>query len=112
MIDHIFWLICAHAIADYPLQPSEMARYKNPRNRPEPPTGAKPATIWPAYLTAHALIHAGAAAFVVGPELGLAVGICHWLQDYIKTRYQFSPNIDQLIHIVILIFVGAIYGKA
>jgi quinol-cytochrome oxidoreductase complex cytochrome b subunit len=102
----IFWLLCAHFVADYPLQSPEMGKYKNKRNRPTPPNGAKFVPVWPAYLTAHAFVHAALSALVVGPLLGFVIGISHFIQDYLKCKIQYSPNLDQLIHIVILIIVG------
>lgn len=109
IITIIFWLICAHVIADYPLQTPEMGKYKNKRNQPSPPDKkAKPVRVWFAYLTAHAFVHAGLSSLVVGPLFGFIIGLFHWIQDYFKCKIQYSPNLDQLIHIVILIAVGII----
>lgn len=106
----IFWLFCAHFIADYPLQTSEMGKYKNKRNQPLPPDKkAKPVSVWFAYLTAHAFVHAALYALIVGPLLGFILGLIHWIQDYFKCKIQYSPNLDQLIHLAILIIIGAIY---
>lgn len=100
----IFWLLIAHVIADYPLQTPEMGKYKNKRNQPTPPDNkAKPVSVWFAYLTAHAFVHAGLVALVIGVPLGFALGIFHWIQDYLKCKYQYSPNLDQIIHIIILV---------
>lgn len=109
ILETIFWLLVAHFIADYPLQSSEMGKYKNKRNQPLPPDSkAKPVSVWFAYMTAHAFVHAGLVGLVVGWELGLLLGFCHWIQDYIKCRYQYSPNIDQIIHILVLILIAMI----
>ena len=103
----IFWLLVAHFIADYPLQTLEMGKYKNKRNQPTPPDNkAKPVSVWFAYLTSHAFVHAGLSALVVGFPLGFAIGLTHWIQDYCKCKIQYSPNLDQLIHIFILIIIG------
>lgn len=105
----LFWLLFAHFLADYPLQTTEMGKYKNKRNQPLPPDSkAKPVKVWFAYLTAHSFIHAGLAALVVGVPFGLIVGFCHWIQDYLKCKYQYSPNLDQIIHIIILIIINII----
>jgi|SRR3970040_1034452 len=107
MIEIIFWLLVAHFIADYPLQTSEMGKYKNKRNQPTPPDSkAKPVKVWFAYLTSHAFIHAGLSAFVVGVPFGFLIGFLHWVQDYYKCKIQYSPNIDQIIHITILVIIG------
>lgn len=108
MITTIFWLLFAHAIADYSLQTVPMGKYKNPKNVPTPPPDAKPVSVWQANLLAHGMIHAGCAALVVGPMIGAVIGVIHTVQDFIKTRTQYSPNVDQLIHIVILIIIGAL----
>lgn len=108
IIETIFWLICAHAIADYALQTPEIGKFKNKRNKPTPPKGARFIPVWPAYLTAHALIHAGLTALVVGPLFGMVIGISHWIQDYMKCQIQYSPNLDQAIHFIILIIVAVL----
>jgi hypothetical protein len=106
-IEIFFKLLCVHFIADYPLQPPEMGKYKNKRNIPVPPDSkAKPVNVWISYMTAHAFVHAGLATLVVGFPLGLFIGICHWIQDYLKCKYQFSPNLDQGIHISVLFLVA------
>ena len=105
----IFWLLCAHFIADYPLQTSEMGKYKNKRNRPTPPKGAKFVSVWFAYLTAHSFVHAALYALIIGPILGFLLGLAHWIQDYFKCKLQYSPNLDQIIHIIILILIGLVY---
>jgi hypothetical protein len=109
-MNEIFWLITAHFFADYPLQTEEMGKYKNKNNRPIPPKGAKFVPVWFAYLTAHAFIHAGLSALVVGVPFGLLIGLFHWIQDYLKCKYQYSPNLDQIIHISILILVVILKG--
>ena len=106
----IFYLLFAHFIADYPLQTAEMGKYKNKRNQPIPPDNkAKPVSVWFAYLTAHAFIHAGLAALVIGVPFGILIGLFHWIQDYLKCKIQYSPNLDQIIHITILILIGIIF---
>jgi hypothetical protein len=105
----VFWLLVAHFIADYPLQTPEMGKYKNKRNQPEPPDKkAKKTSVWFAYLTAHSFIHAGLSALIVGPFFGFIIGVCHWIQDYLKCKIQYSPNLDQIIHISILIIIAFI----
>lgn len=107
VLEIIFWLLVAHFIADYPLQTAEMGKYKNKRNQPTPPDSkAKPVRVWVAYLTAHSFVHAGLSALVVGVPLGFLIGAIHWTQDYLKCKYQYSPNLDQIIHITFLILIG------
>ncbi len=106
MITLIFWLFVAHFIADYPLQSVEMAKFKNPKNAPIPPPNAKPVPVWFAYLAAHGFIHAGLSALIVGAPLGFLIGVIHFTQDFIKTRVQYSPNLDQIIHLSILVIIA------
>ena len=85
-----------------------MGKYKNKRNQPSPPDKkAKKVSVWVAYLTSHAFVHAALYALIVGPFIGFILGGIHWLQDYFKCKIQYSPNLDQIIHILILIIVGA-----
>ena len=109
IVETIFWLLVAHFIADYPLQTVEMGKYKNKRNQAAPPDKkAKTVSVWFAYLTSHAFVHAGLSALIVGFPFGLLIGFIHWVQDYLKCKYQYSPNLDQIIHISVLIIVAII----
>jgi hypothetical protein len=106
-METLFWLLVAHFLADYPLQSPEMGKYKNKKNKPTPPDkDAKPVSVWFAYLTAHAFIHGGLSALIVGFPAGFIIGFLHFIQDYFKCKYQYSPNIDQLIHISILVIAS------
>lgn len=110
MLEIIFWLFVAHYIADYPLQTPEMGKYKNSKNQPPlPDKDAKRVSVWIPYLTSHAFVHAGLSALVVGVPLGFLIGLIHWIQDYCKCKYQYSPNLDQIIHLTILVIVAIIY---
>jgi hypothetical protein len=107
MMETIFWLFVAHFVADYPLQTPEMGKYKNKKNQPTPPDkDAKPVSVWFAYLTSHAFVHSGLSALVVGWKVGFVIGLIHWVQDYFKCKYQYSPNIDQIIHLTVLIIIA------
>jgi len=108
ILEIIFWLLVAHFIADYPLQTPEMGKYKNKKNNPTPPNGAKSVPVWFAYLTSHAFVHAGLSALIVGPIFGAMIGLIHGIQDYMKCKIQYSPNLDQIIHISILIIIGVL----
>ena len=111
-IEIIFWLLVAHFLADYPLQSPEMGKFKNKKNKPLPPDkDAKQVSVWFAYLTSHAFVHAGLSALVIGFPFGFLIGILHWIQDYFKCKWQYSPNLDQIIHIGILIFIGLLNLK-
>jgi ABC-type nitrate/sulfonate/bicarbonate transport system permease component len=110
LITTIFWLLFAHFLADYPLQTPEMGKYKNKKNQPElPDKDAKRVSVWFAYLTSHAFVHAGLSALVIGVPGGILIGLFHWIQDYLKCKIQYSPNLDQAIHIFIIVLIALKY---
>jgi Protein of unknown function (DUF3307) len=94
-------LLIGHALADFPLQGDAMARGKNRHSVPVGiPPGQKPVAVWFHYLTAHALIHAGAVWMITGNHwLGLAEGMVHWVIDFVKCENWTDPHEDQLLHI-------------
>lgn len=87
------YLLAAHAVCDYPLQGDFLARAKN---RMLPIAGFP---FWQA-LSAHAMIHAGAVAWLTGSWwLGAAEFVAHWIADDLKCRGKIDLNTDQAIHI-------------
>lgn len=93
MIEMMFWLIVAHALADYPLQGDFLAKAKN-HTAPIPGVPA-----WQA-LAAHSIIHGGAVAFVTGVWwLGVLEAISHAIIDRAKCSGFISYNADQALHI-------------
>lgn len=101
LFETAFALLVSHALCDFTFQTEPMAKGKN-RNRPppEPPPGAKPQTIWPYWLSAHALIHGGGVALVTGIWwLGLCEAIAHAAIDFGKCENWYGINTDQAAHI-------------
>lgn len=94
----IFWLLVAHAVADFSLQIDAMAKGKNRHNKTTPPPGAKFVPCWPYWLSAHALIHGGAVAMVLDWRFGIAETIAHWLIDFGKCENRYGVHYDQLMH--------------
>ena len=87
------WMLVAHALCDYPLQGDFLARAKN-RNQPIP------GVPWQQALAAHALIQAGAVAFVTGNVwLGALEFVAHLLIDWAKCDGRLSFNTDQALHV-------------
>lgn len=109
----LFKLLIAHAICDFALQTPAMARGKNRHNPPEDnciPKGQKPATIWPYWLTAHALIHAGGVWAVTGvPLLGALEAVLHWVIDYTKCENLTTVHYDQFCHFLAKAFYVVLY---
>jgi hypothetical protein len=97
-----FWLMCGHALADFALQSEAMAAGKNyntPVDYAKIPPGQTPQTVWPYWLTAHALVHAGTVGVITqSPLVGFAEFLCHWVIDYAKCRGLTGIHYDQAIH--------------
>lgn len=83
----LFWLLVAHALADYPLQGDFLAKAKDH-------TAGVPGVPWIQALGAHALIHGGmVAAFTGSIVLGLAEMACHAVIDYGKSAGWLTPTL-------------------
>ncbi len=100
----LFWLFVGHAVADFALQSDSMAKGKN-RNSSidlsKIPPGQKLQTVWFYWLTAHAMIHAGAVALATGYViLGIGELILHWIIDWCKCENITTIHIDQILHIL------------
>lgn len=92
-MDTLFWLLCAHALCDYPLQGNFLALGKDHRY-------PLPGIPWQHCLFAHALIHAGAVALVTGSiALGLAELAAHAAIDYGKSAGIYGFHMDQVLHV-------------
>ena len=94
-------LLIGHALADYPLQGDAIAKGKNRHSPPYGiPPGQKPCAVWWHYLTAHALIHAGAVWIITG-NVGFAVAelALHWAIDFAKCENWTNPHQDQALHV-------------
>ena len=100
----LWWLLVAHALTDYALQPSEMATHKNPFYRGKDMAHGP----WWWTMGAHALINGGGVALVTGSWiLGVAETVVHGLMDTIKCSLCMEPQhvrvatwIDQGIHLL------------
>lgn len=89
-----WWLLCGHALCDYPLQGDFLAKGKNHK-------APNPGVPWWICLAAHALIHGGAVAVVTGSAiLGVLEFSIHCLIDYGKCDGWYSFEIDQGFHVV------------
>lgn len=97
----LFALLIGHAASDYWAQPDAMARGKNRNNPPmNVPPGQVPKALWWHWLTAHALIHAGAVWLITqSPLLGFFEFLAHWMIDFAKCENWTGPNQDQALHI-------------
>jgi len=97
----LFWLLVGHAVADFALQSDVMAKGKNKNNKVVPSKGQKYIPCWPYWLSAHALIHAGAVVLATQCLwLGIAEFMVHWVVDFLKCENKYGPHFDQGCHIV------------
>lgn len=89
----LWLLICAHFLADYPLQGDFLAINKSR-------TGPNYVPWWHA-LIAHSFIHGGFVAIITGVWwIGVLEVIVHAITDHAKCEKWIGINADQLIHIV------------
>lgn len=94
IIQMLFLLLAAHAVADYPLQGDFLAKAKN-RFAPVP------GVPWYQAMGAHTLIHGGFVALITGSvTLGLLEVIAHGLIDDAKCQGKLTFNQDQLAHVL------------
>lgn len=98
-----FWLVIGHAVGDFALQHHQFATGKNKNYDPpgyDPELHGPKQTVWPYYLTAHALVHAGIVGLITGSVIWAVYEfIVHWALDYSKTTKTTSIHWDQGLHI-------------
>jgi len=109
-METLFALLIGFALADFAMQSDAMARGKNRHNKPSYiPAGQTPVAVWPYYLSAHALIHAGAVWCVTGDvRLGVAEFVLHWIIDFLKCENITNPHMDQLLHFMCRVIYAVI----
>lgn len=89
-----FWLLVGHAVGDYWAQSDAIATAKN-RHR-----NKNPFLPWYYALSAHALMHGAAVAFITGNiGLGIAETALHWTIDFAKCEGWYGIHVDQALHI-------------
>jgi hypothetical protein len=107
-------LAIGHAVADYPLQGSFLAKAKNRHSDISNYFGkSAPSGVWLHAMTAHSLIHAGAVWLITGSAVLAVIELtAHWIIDYVKCEGWIGFNTDQLLHYVckisyaMLIYLG------
>ncbi len=92
-----FYLLVGHALMDFPMQAgpiaTEKCRHSNTELQKQVP--------WYYWLSAHALLHGGAVAWITGSVgLGIAETICHWVIDFAKCEGWTNIHFDQALHII------------
>lgn len=101
----LFYLLAAHALADYPLQGEFLSRAKNHK-------APVPGVPWPIALGAHALIHGGAVSLLTGSfALGLAETVVHMGIDWLKCAGYTGLMTDQVLHVACkVLWVAVLYA--
>jgi hypothetical protein len=106
-IELFFKLLIGHAVADYALQPPNIALGKNrhagpPKEYNEAIHG-KRQPIWVMVMAAHTLIHAGAVWVITAdPVLAFWQFLTHYAIDTMKCERWFNVWIDQALHVAVL----------
>jgi hypothetical protein len=106
----VFWLIVAHALADFPLQGDYLAQTKNRHTELSKKLfNSGQGTLWPWHLFCHAAIHGGAVAYVTGSvALGCAEVVAHMGIDLLKNEGKIGYMTDQVLHIACKLLWAAI----
>lgn len=99
-IEIMFLLLVGHAVSDFALQPSIMAKLKSRHNKPDwIPDGQKYVPTWFFWLSAHGLIHGGMVFLITDIVwLGIAEVISHMFFDFLKCENVTTPYWDQYYH--------------
>lgn len=90
----LFWLLVGHALADFVFQTESMGKLKS--RFIERQSGGGPWWFW---MTAHALVHAGAVALATGGrvDIGLCEFVVHFAIDLMPKR---NVYVDQGLHVL------------
>lgn len=93
VLTKFFFLLFAHALADYSLQTDFIATGKN-RHTPNPHVP------WYYIMVAHCMLHAGFVTMFTGSLwLGVAEFLLHFLLDVLKCEGKTNIHVDQGGHV-------------
>ena len=105
MVETIFYLLCGHALFDWQLQSDTMVQ----RKKRKPFILHPDSEPWWWWMTAHSLIVSIPVTLVTGHWLtGLAYAASHWVVDCLKSEDIISSATDQLLHIMVLAWIGVV----
>lgn len=92
-----FYLLVGHALMDFPMQAGPMALEKSRHSR----TDLQKQVPWFYWLTAHALLHGGAVAYITQSlGFGILEAVCHWLIDFARCEGWYNIHVDQALHVL------------
>jgi hypothetical protein len=99
----LWWLIVGHVVADFWAQSDALATLKN-RHR-----NNSPFLPWYYALSAHALMHGAAVAFITNNiGLGIIETVAHWIIDFGRCEGWYDIHVDQFMHICFKAYMAAI----
>ena len=107
-LSNLFWLLVAHAVADYAFQSDFIAKHKNPNGSDYDKAKYGP---WWWTMLAHSLINGGLVALVLPSRfflLGVLETIFHFTSDTQKCRGYMTTGEDQTLHIACKVAWAAI----
>ena len=92
----LWWLLCAHALTDYVLQPERMATFKHPHETRHADYGP-----WWWWMAAHGLVNALGVLYVTQSVI-LSIGefIIHCALDSAKCQGWIDTTTDQVGHLI------------
>lgn len=92
-----WWLLCAHAITDYVLQPEWMGRHKGAFLEPPHPSYGP----WWWSMSAHGLVNAAGVLYIT-QNVWLSMGewVVHCVLDIQKQQRKLSATEDQIGHLL------------
>lgn len=106
IINILFYLLGAHALADFVFQNDAMAINKNRNAKTE----LQRHVPWYYWLLSHSLVHGlGVALITQSAILGVLETICHFTIDFFKCEKVYSIHMDQYLHILCKIIWTVIF---
>ena len=101
MLELFLCLIAVHALTDFSLQSSWMAKYKSPLEMPAEFAGHKSKWFWIECLFAHSLVNGLGVGIVTNNiYLGILETFAHFTIDLGKCLKFWGVHYDQFLHIV------------
>lgn len=97
----LFVMVSFHFLMDYPLQSDFIAKFKARI------VDGKYNPFWYHCLTAHSFIHALPVLLLTSNIVyGVIMVVSHWIIDYAKCENKISLNVDQLLHLCVILLIA------
>lgn len=100
LIHTLMLLLFCHFLFDFPLQGDYTALFKNPWHN-----GNNPIWVWP--MTSHCVLHSVPVYLITGDFYLMAfMFLSHFMIDFIKCWNKISYHVDQLLHLLVIVFIA------